>query len=108
MSDSTAQSMKSWQDLAARELSGDPADTLEWATPEGISIKPLYTADDLEALDHQGGLPGLPPYVRGPRATMYAGRPWTIRQYSGFSTAEASNAFYRRNRRRAEWAISRL
>jgi len=97
MSDSTDQSLKSWQDLAARELSGDAADTLEWVTPEGISIKPLYTADDLEALDHQGGLPGLPPYVRGPRATMYAGRPWTIRQYSGFSTAEASNAFYRRN-----------
>ena len=66
-------------------------------TPEGISIKPLYTADDLETLDHQDDLPGLPPYVRGPRATMYAGRPWTIRQYSGFSTAEASNAFYRRN-----------
>ena len=97
MTDSTDQLLKSWKDLATRELSGDPPDALEWITPEGISIKPLYTADDLETLDHQDGLPGLPPYVRGPRATMYAGRPWTIRQYSGFSTAEASNAFYRRN-----------
>ena len=97
MTDSTDQPLKSWRDLAARELSGNAPDTLEWITPEGISIKPLYTRDDLEDLDHQDGLPGLPPYVRGPRATMYAGRPWTIRQYSGFSTAEASNAFYRRN-----------
>ena len=97
MTDSTDQPLKSWRDLATRELLGDPPDVLEWMTPEGISIKPLYTADDLETLDHQDDLPGLPPYVRGPRATMYAGRPWTIRQYSGFSTAEASNAFYRRN-----------
>ena len=97
MNDSIDQSLKSWRDLAARELAGDSPDTLEWVTPEGISIKPLYTREDLENLDHQDGLPGLPPYVRGPRATMYAGRPWTIRQYSGFSTAEASNAFYRRN-----------
>jgi len=97
MNDSVDQTLKSWQDLASRELAGDTPDGLEWATPEGIRIKPLYTRDDLEALDHQDGLPGLPPYVRGPRATMYAGRPWTIRQYSGFSTAEESNAFYRRN-----------
>ena len=97
MTDSTDRSLRAWQDLAARELSGDQPEDLEWVTPEGISIKPLYTAEDLEDLDHQGGLPGLPPYVRGPRATMYAGRPWTIRQYSGFSTAEESNAFYRRN-----------
>ena len=97
MTDPTDRSLRAWQDLAARELSGDPPEALDWVTPEGISIKPLYTAEDLEDLDHQGGLPGLPPYVRGPRATMYAGRPWTIRQYSGFSTAEESNAFYRRN-----------
>ena len=97
MTDPTDRSLRAWQDLAARELSGDQPKDLEWVTPEGISIKPLYTAEDLEDLDHQGGLPGLPPYVRGPRATMYAGRPWTIRQYSGFSTAEESNAFYRRN-----------
>ena len=97
MTDPTDRPLKAWQDLAARELSGDPPEALEWVTPEGISIKPLYTPEDLEDLDHQGGLPGFPPYVRGPRATMYAGRPWTIRQYSGFSTAEESNAFYRRN-----------
>nr|ADI18230.1 methylmalonyl-CoA mutase, N-terminal domain/subunit [uncultured gamma proteobacterium HF0200_40H22] len=97
MNDSTDQSLKSWQNLATRELAGGKPEDLEWATPEGISIKPLYTREDLEALDHQDGLPGFPPYVRGPRATMYAGRPWTIRQYSGFSTAEESNAFYRRN-----------
>ena len=70
--------------------------SLDWATPEGIAVKPLYTAADLEGLGHLGGLPGLPPYTRGPRATMYAGRPWTIRQYAGFSTAEESNAFYRK------------
>jgi len=97
MNDSVDQTLKSWQDLASRELAGDTPDDLEWSTPEGIRIKTLYTREDLEALDHQDGLPGLPPYVRGPRATMYAGRPWTIRQYSGFSTAEESNAFYRRN-----------
>jgi methylmalonyl-CoA mutase len=97
MNDSTDQSLKSWQNLATRELAGGTPEDLEWATPEGISIKPLYTREDLEALDHQDGLPGFPPYLRGPRATMYAGRPWTIRQYSGFSTAEESNAFYRRN-----------
>ena len=70
------------------------ADT--WQTPEGIAVKPLYTEADLEAVDHLGSLPGLAPFTRGPRATMYAGRPWTIRQYAGFSTAEASNAFYRK------------
>ena len=73
---------------------GDP-DTLIWQTPEGIPVKPVYTADDLEGLDHLGSLPGMAPYTRGPKATMYAGRPWTIRQYAGFSTAEESNKFYR-------------
>ena len=66
-------------------------------TPEGILVKPLYTAEDLEGMEHVNTLPGLPPYVRGPVATMYAGRPWTIRQYAGFSTARESNAFYRQN-----------
>jgi methylmalonyl-CoA mutase len=86
-----------WQKLAARELGpdGDPA-SLVWQTPEGIPVKALYTESDLEGIEHLGGLPGLAPYVRGPRATMYANRPWTIRQYAGFSTAEDSNAFYRR------------
>jgi methylmalonyl-CoA mutase len=81
-----------WEALAARELKGPvPA----WHTPEGIAVKPLYTAADLPALPP--GLPGFAPFTRGVRATMYAGRPWTIRQYAGFSTAEESNAFYRRN-----------
>ena len=81
-----------WQKLAASEVKGRD---LTWQTPEGIAVKPLYTADDLPALPP--GLPGFAPFTRGVRATMYAGRPWTIRQYAGFSTAEESNAFYRRN-----------
>src|SRR3546814_13690766 len=68
-----------------------------WITPEGIAVKPLYTADDLDGLDHLGTWPGLPPYLRGPYPAMYVTQPWTIRQYAGFSTAEDSNAFYRRN-----------
>lgn len=85
-----------WKALAERELKASP-ETITWQTPEGIAVKPLYTADDLEGIDHLDSLPGLAPFVRGPRATMYAGRPWTIRQYAGFSTAEESNAFYRKN-----------
>ncbi len=88
--------LREWQALADRETDGRAA-ALVWATPEGLAVKPLYTAADLEGLETVGGLPGLPPYLRGPRATMYAERPWTLRQYAGFSTAEASNAFYRRN-----------
>jgi methylmalonyl-CoA mutase len=68
-----------------------------WKTPEGVSVRPLYSTEDLEGLDHLGSMPGFPPFVRGPYTTMYARRPWTIRQYAGFSTAEDSNAFYRRN-----------
>nr|WIE91259.1 methylmalonyl-CoA mutase [Mesorhizobium sp. WSM4875] len=84
-----------WRKLAGQELKRDP-DTLVWQTAEGINVKPVYTADDLADIDHLGSLPGFRPFLRGPRATMYAGRPWTIRQYAGFSTAEASNAFYRK------------
>ena len=84
-----------WEKLAAKELKGRSLDALTWMTPEGIQVKPLYGAEDLEALEHVQSLPGFPPYLRGPYATMYANRPWTIRQYAGFSTAEASNAFYR-------------
>ena len=84
-----------WEKLAAKELKGRSLDALSWMTPEGIQVKPLYGAEDLEALEHVQSLPGFPPYLRGPYATMYANRPWTIRQYAGFSTAEASNAFYR-------------
>ena len=87
---------KKWQDLATKELRGKPLEALDWNTPEGLFVKPMYTAEDLEGMDHMDTLPGLKPYVRGPRATMYAGRPWTIRQYAGFSTAKESNAFYRR------------
>ncbi|MER5172284.1 methylmalonyl-CoA mutase [Thioclava kandeliae] len=85
-----------WAELAAKELRGKPLDSLDWETLEGIRVKPLYTAADTEGLDHLGTMPGIAPYTRGPKATMYAGRPWTIRQYAGFSTAEESNAFYRR------------
>jgi methylmalonyl-CoA mutase len=88
--------MKKWKDLATKELRGKSLESLDWNTPEGILVKPLYTAEDLKSLAHIDTLPGLEPYVRGPRATMYAGRPWTIRQYAGFSTAKESNAFYRR------------
>jgi methylmalonyl-CoA mutase len=87
--------LDAWRKAAERELKRDP-DTLTWNTPEGIAVKPLYTAADIEGIDHLGALPGEAPFLRGPRATMYAGRPWTIRQYAGFSTAEASNAFYRK------------
>ena len=87
--------MQGWETLAAQELKGAPAESV-WHTPEGIDVKPLYTAADLDRAGHLGSLPGLQPFVRGPRATMYTGRPWTIRQYAGFSTAEASNAFYRK------------
>ncbi|MEX4007171.1 methylmalonyl-CoA mutase [Neoaquamicrobium sediminum] len=87
--------LDTWRAAAEKEAKRDP-ETLVWQTPEGIAVKPLYTAEDLEGVGHLGSLPGQPPFVRGPRATMYAGRPWTIRQYAGFSTAEESNAFYRK------------
>ena len=86
-----------WKALAEKELRGKPLDALNWQTPEGITVKPVYTAEDIADLPHMNTMPGLEPFTRGPRATMYAGRPWTIRQYAGFSTAEESNAFYRRN-----------
>ncbi len=87
---------EAWAALAAKELRGRPLTELLWQTPEGFAVKPLYTAADLEGLEGDG-LPGLAPFLRGVRASMYAGRPWTIRQYAGFSTAEESNAFYRAN-----------
>lgn len=92
----TKPTLDEWRKLAGTELKGRDPDSLTWDTLEGIAVKPLYTEADLKGLDHLGSLPGLAPYTRGPRATMYAGRPWTIRQYAGFSTAEASNAFYRK------------
>ncbi|MGV6811647.1 MAG: methylmalonyl-CoA mutase [Brevirhabdus sp.] len=85
-----------WARLAEKELRGRPIEELDWHTLEGITVKPLYTADDVADLPQMGEMPGIGPFTRGVRATMYAGRPWTIRQYAGFSTAEASNAFYRK------------
>jgi methylmalonyl-CoA mutase len=86
-----------WQSLAEKELRGKPLDELTWSSPEGIDVKPLYTEADLEGIEHLDTLPGVAPFARGPRATMYTNRAWTIRQYAGFSTAEESNAFYREN-----------
>ncbi len=86
-----------WVEMATKQLRGRSLEDLDWETPEGIKVKPLYTAEDLEGMAHVNTLPGFEPYTRGPMATMYAGRPWTVRQYAGFSTARESNAFYRRN-----------
>ncbi|PIH00163.1 methylmalonyl-CoA mutase [Deinococcus sp. UR1] len=88
--------LNAWKTLARKDLRGAEPDTLNRVTPEGLTLKALYTREDTAGLDADT-VPGLPPFTRGPRATMYAARPWTIRQYAGFSTAEASNAFYRRN-----------
>ena len=90
------QDKNAWRDLAAKELRGKPVDDLTWNTLEGIEVQPLYTAEDTANLPHMNTLPGFEPFTRGVKATMYAGRPWTIRQYAGFSTAEESNAFYRK------------
>src|ERR1700736_6317899 len=100
-----AKTLEDWARLAANELGGKPLDSLGWLTPEGIEVKPLYTAEDLAGIE-TAGLPGFPPYLRGPRATMYANRPWTIRQYSGFSTAEESNRFYRENLAAGQMGLS--
>ena len=103
---SSEQFPTAWADAASKDLKGaDPAD-LVWETPEGIAVKPLYTAADLEALGDVDTLPGFAPYTRGVRATMYTNRPWTIRQYAGFSTAEESNAFYRRNLAAGQMGLS--
>ncbi len=88
--------LKTWTALATKELKGKDPESLTWQTLEGIPVKPLYTAEDVADLPHMGGVPGAAPFTRGVKATMYAGRPWTIRQYAGFSTAEESNAFYRK------------
>jgi len=95
MAEFPSKTLDDWRAKAAAEAKDRPPEALTWHTPEGIAVKPLYTADDLEGLETLGSLPGFPPYTRGPRATMYANRGWTVRQYAGFSTAEESNAFYR-------------
>ena len=89
-------SVADWQ-AAVQEATGKGSDALVWETPEGIGVKPLYTAEDTDGLDFLDTYPGIVPYLRGPYPTMYVNQPWTIRQYAGFSTAEESNAFYRRN-----------
>jgi methylmalonyl-CoA mutase len=89
--------LEEWEALATKQMKGRSPDEMTWQTPEGVPIKVLYTQEDTKDLEHTNTLPGMAPYVRGPMATMYAGRPWTIRQYAGFSTAEESNAFYRKN-----------
>jgi len=107
----SAKTVEDWSELARAELKGKSAESLDWTTPEGIRVKPLYTPEDLERIAHtaaklQDVMPGFPPYLRGPRATMYANRPWTIRQYAGFSTAEESNRFYRNNLAAGQMGLS--
>ena len=95
-----------WRAIAESELRGKSLDDLTWKTLEGIDVQPLYTEADTEGLPHMGTIPGAAPFTRGVKATMYAGRPWTIRQYAGFSTAEESNAFYRRNLAAGQQGVS--
>ena len=92
----TPATLADWRKAAAKSAPGGDLSALDWHTPDGITVKPLYTAADVQGLPHADTLPGFEPFVRGPQATMYAVRPWTIRQYAGFSTAEESNAFYRK------------
>jgi methylmalonyl-CoA mutase len=105
MGDTERPTRADWQELAAKEVKGDPS-KLTWMTPEGIPVQPLYTAEDLEGLEAVGTMPGFAPFLRGVRATMYTNRPWTIRQYAGFSTAEESNAFYRANLAAGQMGLS--
>jgi len=102
----SSRTLKEWSELAKKELKGADSDSLIWQTPEGINIQPLYSEKDLEGLSHIGGIPGLEPFLRGPKATMYTGRPWTIRQYAGFSTAKKSNEFYKRNLAAGQMGLS--
>lgn len=101
-----SQSRVDWHKLAEKELRGRSIEELDWKTLEGIEVKPVYSEEDLEGLEHLGKLPGFEPYVRGVKATMYTGRPWTIRQYAGYSTAEESNAFYKRGLAAGQQGVS--
>ncbi|MGI6655398.1 MAG: methylmalonyl-CoA mutase [Desulfobulbus sp.] len=92
-----ASNYEKWVEVATKQMKGKTPDQMAWKAPEGITIKPLFYEEDSKGLTGVGTFPGMPPYTRGPMATMYAGRPWTIRQYAGFSTAKASNEFYRKN-----------
>src|SRR5689334_22532606 len=106
MADFPKKTLADWEKLATKELRDRPLQSLDWTTAEGIVVKPIYTAADLEDLETVGALPGFPPFTRGPKATMYAGRPWTVRQYAGFSTAEESNKFYRANLAAGQMGLS--
>jgi methylmalonyl-CoA mutase len=106
MVDFPKRTLQDWQGLAGKELKGAAPDSLAWTTPEGLVVKPLYTEADLAGLETGQTMPGFAPFLRGPRATMYANRPWTIRQYAGFSTAEESNAFYRKNLAAGQMGLS--
>ena len=106
MADFPTHSLDDWRALCSKELKGKEPESLVWQTPEGIAVKPLYTQADLSGLKALDGLPGFAPFLRGPRASMYAARPWTVRQYAGFSTAEESNAFYRANLKGGQKGLS--
>lgn len=106
MTDSKKPTLEQWEALATKQMKGLTPEEMAWHTPEDIPIKILYTKDDVKELEYADTMPGLAPYVRGPQATMYAGRPWTIRQYAGFSTAEESNAFYRKNLKAGAQGVS--
>ena len=97
MAEFEKKTIKDWEEKVKKEIKKDDISSLIWNTPEGIKVKPLYTLEDLEKLEYINTMPGFPPFKRGPMASMYAGRPWTVRQYAGFSTAEESNAFYKKN-----------
>ena len=103
---SSSPSLKDWKKQASSELDGGASSSMHWKTAEGIEIKPLYTSEDLENFGYKETLSGFHPFTRGPRSTMYSGRPWTIRQYAGFSTAEESNAFYRKNLENGQEGLS--
>lgn len=106
MTDRIPETIDEWRKLVSGELRNRSLDDVTWKTPEGIDVKPLYTADDLKDIPHRENLPGFFPYTRGVRGSMYVGRPWTIRQYAGFSTAEESNAFYHRNLEAGQMGLS--
>ncbi|MFO0998642.1 MAG: methylmalonyl-CoA mutase [Alphaproteobacteria bacterium] len=106
MADTPRKTLEDWRRAAQDDLRGADPDSLNWETPEGIRVKPLYTEADLEGIESLGSLPGFAPFLRGPRATMYANRPWTIRQYAGFSTAEETNRFYKTGLKAGQTGLS--
>jgi len=106
--DASIPTLDAWAKAAAKAAPGGDVSKLNWVTPEGLTVKPLYTQADTADLPYADTLPGFEPFLRGPQPTMYAARPWTIRQYAGFSTAEASNAFYRKALAAGAQGVARL